>query len=178
MSAFFFWRRVVHSRAVPLAAVGVTSWWLSFSSPEEDRPHGVPSPRGHISHCRAYVPRSEASQPAIHNESRIQKEVRGGMRADAVGDYHGLFPERQLFVPAVEYPLWDSDWDGRQPEETGDSHEDRQMHRKIRKHGVTRHIILIRHGQYDETYKVLLDDASDSWNGEHESLPNSPLLSL
>jgi serine/threonine-protein phosphatase PGAM5 len=25
--------------------------------------------------------------------------------------------------------------------------------RNIRKHGVTRHIICIRHGQYDETYK-------------------------
>lgn len=31
---------------------------------------------------------------------------------------------------------------------------DAQRERYIRKKGVTRHIILIRHGQYDETYKV------------------------
>ena len=31
-----------------------------------------------------------------------------------------------------------------------------QRERYIRKKGVTRHIILIRHGQYDETFKVSL----------------------
>jgi len=29
--------------------------------------------------------------------------------------------------------------------------------REIRKHGVTRHIICIRHGQYDETHKVSVE---------------------
>jgi hypothetical protein len=77
-----------------------------------------------------------------------------GYRAVAEGDFHNLFPRRQLWQPAVEYPLWDADWDGRQPTPLGDPEEERSRMRKIRKEGVTRHIILIRHGQYDETHKV------------------------
>ena len=32
--------------------------------------------------------------------------------------------------------------------------EAKQRERLVRKEGVTRHVILIRHGQYDETSKV------------------------
>ncbi|KAL3768779.1 hypothetical protein ACHAWU_006880 [Discostella pseudostelligera] len=77
------------------------------------------------------------------------------------GSYHGLFPRRQLWRPTLEYPLWENNWDGRQlPPITSLAEEgvengmtDAQRERYIRKKGVTRHIILIRHGQYDETYK-------------------------
>lgn len=68
--------------------------------------------------------------------------------------YHGLFPKRQLWKPPLEYPLWFKNWDGREPEPTGNKEEDHIRARHIRKHGVTRHIILVRHGQYDETDKV------------------------
>ncbi len=67
--------------------------------------------------------------------------------------FHGMFPLRQLWKPRKEYPLWDEDWDGRNPESTGDIEKDRANKRFIRKHGVTRHIILVRHGQYDESCK-------------------------
>jgi hypothetical protein len=77
-----------------------------------------------------------------------------GMRHDAVGDYHGLFPMRQLWVPALEYPLYNTNWDGLQPASTGDPEKDHRAMRHLRKTGVTRHIILVRHGQYDETHKV------------------------
>ncbi|KAG7362068.1 histidine phosphatase superfamily protein [Nitzschia inconspicua] len=76
-----------------------------------------------------------------------------GMKFDEPGDFHGLFPKRQLWQPKVEYPLWDPNWDGRSPSSTGDVEEDRRKLRKIRKEGVTRHIILVRHGQYDERLK-------------------------
>ena len=80
--------------------------------------------------------------------------------------YHGLFPRRQLWRPRLEYPLWDYDWDGRHPppidndqiQESSASSTvknfttEAQRDRHIRKHGITRHIILIRHGQYDEAY--------------------------
>ena len=36
---------------------------------------------------------------------------------------------------------------------TGDKDKDRENARYVRKHGVTRHIILIRHGQYDEQHR-------------------------
>ena len=80
--------------------------------------------------------------------------------------YHNLFPLRQLFIPAVEYPLWDENWDERQvlhpPLTTTsssnvnqDEYDQYKKHvRQLRKNGVTRHIIFIRHGQYDETHKV------------------------
>jgi Histidine phosphatase superfamily (branch 1) len=47
----------------------------------------------------------------------------------------------------------DLNWDGRHPQGTGDHDVDRRQLREIRKHGITRHIILIRHGQYDESHK-------------------------
>jgi len=67
--------------------------------------------------------------------------------------FHGIFPLRQLWKPQVPYPLWDANWDGRKLESTGDKQKDHQTNRFIRKNGVTRHIILIRHGQYDETHR-------------------------
>jgi len=61
--------------------------------------------------------------------------------------FHGLFPERQLWKSKMAHPaLWDANWDDLKP--SGDVDQ-----RKIRKEGVTRHIILIRHGQYDETHR-------------------------
>jgi len=51
-------------------------------------------------------------------------------------------------------PLWDDEWDGLKLMSLGDKELDRQRDRDIRNRGVTRHIILIRHGQYDETHKV------------------------
>jgi hypothetical protein len=77
-----------------------------------------------------------------------------GMQPDVEGDFYGLFPLRQLWVPTLTYPLWDKNWDGRHPVSTGDEDIDRQMQRSLRKNGITRHIILVRHGQYDETHKV------------------------
>ncbi|KAL7543002.1 hypothetical protein ACHAXR_012888, partial [Thalassiosira sp. AJA248-18] len=67
--------------------------------------------------------------------------------------YHGLFPRRQLWRPRLEYPLWDNDWDGRRPPPIPPQEDDDGEERYIRKNGVTRHVILIRHGQYHETFK-------------------------
>lgn len=78
------------------------------------------------------------------------------MNPDIKGHFHNLFPRRQLWQPKQEYPWWDKDWDGKSPARTGDDEADRAKMRKLRKEGVTRHIILVRHGQYDETEQ---DDA-------------------
>jgi hypothetical protein len=68
--------------------------------------------------------------------------------------YKNLFALRQLSKPNVEYPLWDENWDGKISKSVGNTVEDVQKKRFIRKNGVTRHIILLRHGQYDENHKV------------------------
>jgi len=59
--------------------------------------------------------------------------------------FHGLFPLKHLWKPQKEYPIWDNNWDGKEDKEGSKRH--------IRREGVTRHIILVRHGQYDETHK-------------------------
>lgn len=48
-------------------------------------------------------------------------------------------PESQMHKPKRPYPAWDNNWDGKEEQ-------------KI-KNGVTKHYILIRHGQYDETFE-------------------------
>lgn len=53
--------------------------------------------------------------------------------------FHGQCLERQLHKPKVPYPAWDDTWDD-----------------ESRNKNKTRHILLIRHGQYDESSK---DDA-------------------
>ena len=106
------------------------------------------------SSCDAGV--APATKPSEVPTKSITGEKVAGMQVDAQGDFHGLFPKRQLFQPKIEYPLWDDNWDGLKPESTGNREEDSKRKRQLRKEGVTRHIILIRHGQYDESEK---DDA-------------------
>eukprot|EP00814_Leptocylindrus_danicus_P008008 CAMPEP_0116042172 /NCGR_PEP_ID=MMETSP0321-20121206/25524_1 /TAXON_ID=163516 /ORGANISM="Leptocylindrus danicus var. danicus, Strain B650" /LENGTH=239 /DNA_ID=CAMNT_0003522583 /DNA_START=36 /DNA_END=753 /DNA_ORIENTATION=- len=61
-----------------------------------------------------------------------------------------------IYEPNKPYPLWDDNWDELAPAR-GD--EKAISSREIRKKGTTRHIILVRHGQYheekDETKRVL-----------------------
>jgi len=54
-------------------------------------------------------------------------------------------------VPSKPYPEWDANWDFREPEKDGDGKPV-----KPRALGPHRHVILVRHGQYDETHD---DDA-------------------
>lgn len=98
---------------------------------------------------------SVGAQSSTVNEKKTEptQQQQSGMRSEEVGDFRGLFPKRQLWQPTIEYPLWDKNWDGKQPESTGSDEKDRKRMRSIRKTGVTRHIILIRHGQYDESSK-------------------------
>ena len=106
---------------------------------------------------------SDPAEPiadASNNEEKTTKPKGGMWGEEEDGLFHGLFPRRQLWRPHLEYPLWHADWDGRQPlpVESDDKDESArltaQRDRQIRKNGVTKHIILIRHGQYDETHKV------------------------
>ncbi|KAL9188276.1 hypothetical protein ACHAXT_006654 [Thalassiosira profunda] len=117
----------------------------------------------------AYKPKDPAEPVAdpveITGSDGKKVQTQGGMWGEEDdGLYHGLFPRRQLWRPRLEYPLWDNDWDGRRPPPTppveeGEEKEgakqmtEAQRDRYIRKNGVTRHVIMIRHGQYDESSK-------------------------
>lgn len=61
--------------------------------------------------------------------------------------------ERQLYEPKVPYPAWDYNWDGKMTDDTSmDGHLKGKI-KKLIKSKKTRHIILIRHGQYDREPK-------------------------
>lgn len=62
--------------------------------------------------------------------------------------------KRQLYTPKVPYPAWDYNWDGRMTPDT--TLESLSKTTNVVKGKKTRHVILIRHGQYHETHS---DDA-------------------
>lgn len=121
------------------------------------------APAPAVKKAAAYKP-SDPAEPVAdvgNDENNKTNKPKGGMWGEEEdGLFHGLFPRRQLWRPHLEYPLWDSNWDGRQPPHVVSDDKDEsarltaQRDRQIRKNGVTRHVILIRHGQYDETFKV------------------------
>lgn len=63
----------------------------------------------------------------------------------------GQVLKRQLTKPTVQYPLWDYNWDGRMTPETTLEAQSKSMEEPVT--GTTRHIILVRHGQYKEQYE-------------------------
>ena len=153
-----FWR-VAASRSAPLVTAVVALGPSSDSTTSSSSRHHTK--QRFLSCDAATAPPSQplpaapvvvTEYPSI-NDARVKPAFQEGMQADAQGMFHDLFPQRQLFIPALPYPLWNTNWDGLQPESTGDDEEDRRMMRRLRKKGVTRHIILVRHGQYDETFK-------------------------
>ena len=66
--------------------------------------------------------------------------------------FHGQCLERQLHKPAVPYPAWDYNWDGREQSHWS-THADLSTPQGLQnasRTGTTRHILLVRHGQYHE----------------------------
>jgi serine/threonine-protein phosphatase PGAM5 len=72
-------------------------------------------------------------------------------------DLHGLFHgecfERQLKKPKVPYPAWDYDWDGLGTTNADSSHPVGLVVAKRPNTGKTRHVLLIRHGQYEQGFR-------------------------
>ena len=62
--------------------------------------------------------------------------------------------KRQIRIPKIQYPAWDYNWDGNMtPVSSPESVATAEGLRESKVTGKTRHIILVRHGQYDETHK-------------------------
>jgi hypothetical protein len=72
----------------------------------------------------------------------------------------GQVLRRQLFQPKLPYPLWDYNWDGKV---TDDTDLPGQLEGRGDVYGTVRHIILIRHGQYDETVGGTDGDSKDKY---------------
>lgn len=65
--------------------------------------------------------------------------------------FQGQCLKRQLYHPNVPYPAWDYNWDGRMKANT--TYQALSTEKTANVKGITRHIILIRHGQYNETHR-------------------------
>jgi len=73
---------------------------------------------------------------------------------DDVDDlFYGQCLKRQVYNPQVPYPAWDYNWDGRMTADTTLEALSNKEHQKKINKGTTRHVIFIRHGQYDETHE-------------------------
>jgi serine/threonine-protein phosphatase PGAM5 len=72
--------------------------------------------------------------------------------------FGGQCLKRQMHVPNVPYPLWDYNWDGKMTSDTsleafrnGQANSSNSNSKKKKKGAKkSRHILLVRHGQYDE----------------------------
>jgi hypothetical protein len=165
--ASIFLRRAAQRICLPLFTVSTVSatFYLYGRSKRDDTPRcdaaAAASPRAKNADAAMD---SGGNQTWLHTQTGASLDFEQGMQRDLESDFHGLFPMRQLWIPKLSYPLWDKNWDGRHPTTTGDEEKDHRMQRHLRKHGVTRHIILVRHGQYDETHKVRL---LESWAEIH-----------
>lgn len=113
--------------------------WTDWRSATVHEWPNLTSSSGDVTYCEQRVENINIDSPP--NKTDVDK-------ADE-SLYYGLFPQRQVFQPDLPYPLWNYDWDGR----LDHHHYHTSSTRQVRKHGVTRHIILIRHGQYDETHR-------------------------
>lgn len=139
------------------SCVPITTAYMATNGNDRNKVTSTSSPWTSITRCDAPEPMAHQRQ---QTETPIVETIPSsseGMRSHLKGEFYGLFPLRQLWHPKVPYPWWDSNWDGREPPSTGNSETDRKRMRNVRESGVTRHIILIRHGQYDETHKVRPD---------------------
>jgi serine/threonine-protein phosphatase PGAM5 len=68
--------------------------------------------------------------------------------------FEGECLKRQLHQPKVPYPAWDYNWDGKMtPNATLESVSTPQGLYASKSKGKTRHILLVRHGQYDMTFE-------------------------
>ena len=107
--------------------------------------HSIPAFAGVVS--ASWTATTSGTSGTSATASKCEEKKDFGMVKDAEGEFHNLFPKRQLWQPKLEYPLWDKNWDGKLPAPSGDDEQDRKQLRELRKNGVTRHIILVRHGQ-------------------------------
>ena len=148
-----FFHRIAHaSRAPVLCSVALLANNHRYEHEKRRaRCEAAPPPSSSSSNVSSSV--STTFTPLAATDKLQQRPE--GMQPDAGEEpFDGIFPMRQLWVPARPYPLWNPQWDGLQPPSSGDRDTDRSEMRRIRKTGTTRHLILVRHGQYDETYKV------------------------
>jgi serine/threonine-protein phosphatase PGAM5 len=131
-SSFFRHRQTQVSAAA--VALSVVHYYLSWANSSDDigrRPHY---------YSQSDAASSDGSSSTSDSTDVYEKEVL----------FENQCLKRQLYQPKVPYPAWDYNWDGNELPETSLEGNQKGLHKEVP--GKTRHIILVRHGQYDETF--------------------------
>lgn len=94
---------------------------------------------------------STESEAATNSNSNADGYTNAQSGADTKDEelFENQCLKRQMYIPKVPYPAWDYNWDGNETPET--SLEAAKQGRGQAVKGKTRHVILVRHGQYDES---------------------------
>jgi len=134
----------VSNRLIPLVVSGgaTTITYFIFSS----------------SSCNAFGSSTSSCQQQQFHESKKADLTDHNEKNQGVKDkdyFFGYFAKDQLFEPKKPYPAWDDDWDGKEST-TYTKDTSRSIDGNRSSDDVIRHIILVRHGQYNETFE---DDA-------------------
>ena len=130
--------QTLRSYGTRAAAVTATAYYYHFNASSSSPPTSHRTRSSYqITNCEG---KKVEPSPIDNNGAKIEEP-----KAE-VEFYHGsIFPKKVIREPKVPYPLWDENWDGLKPENAT-----REQKRELRRNGVTRHIILVRHGQYVE----------------------------
>lgn len=98
-----------------------------------------------------YYCSNAATLSRTHTEAE-KKDPRPTKFHDDDSNFEGCL-RRQIRFPGIPYPAWDYNWDGKMTSiSTPESVSTAQGLRESKAKGTTRHILLVRHGQYEETY--------------------------
>lgn len=116
----------------------VRSWYIPMTSSCDAPDPGGKSP---------YEDNPPGIQRANTNYSKFDED-------DDESTFYGQCLLRQLYRPKLPYPAWDYDWDHRETAATSQqAMSSGKGFVESKRLGKTRHLILVRHGQYDERYK-------------------------
>jgi serine/threonine-protein phosphatase PGAM5 len=97
-----------------------------------------------------YYVSNTATLSRTHTEAAHEKKKD---EDDTDATFQGCL-KRQICIPKIQYPAWDYNWDGHMTSvSTPERVATPEGLRESKAAGKTRHIILVRHGQYDETHK-------------------------
>ncbi|KAL7562688.1 hypothetical protein ACA910_002896 [Epithemia clementina (nom. ined.)] len=171
-SALFFSRteNQVALASFVSAATFLMQWHLHQDQLGNHHHHGSNHNNGHVTFCDAEPknagPTNAAGGKKTNPEFSSQDMAEFGPNSSGFADgansggldnttmFYGQCLARQLRRPKIPYPAWDYDWDHRETEATSqEALSGQSQFNKSKSLGKTRHLILIRHGQYDERYK-------------------------
>jgi len=105
------------------------------------------------SYCDAQNPEANSPNEKRGNLQRANTDY-SKLNRDDDSTFYGQCLLRQLYRPRLPYPAWDYDWDHRETNATSQqAMSSGKGFAESKKLGKTRHLLLVRHGQYDERYK-------------------------